>query len=313
MNSKKAGIAFFLLMIFYILMLAVLTGYYWLNPNAEEMSIITNLIMSELLIVIPIMTVVLIGKKRERLNNILGFRKIKISTALMTVLFTILIMPLATFFNAISMLFVENTVASMTGDILDVPFFVMFLLMAVYGPFCEELAFRGVIYRGLRKSGNIFGAILLSAILFGLMHMNINQAGYAMALGIMMALLAEATGSTTASFLCHMIFNGETVCLMFLEKKLYSPEMLEEVLNATSSKEEMLASISVVMVAALIGTALAMCVLSWIAQNEGKENFFRTIWASRKIHREKLCTFWVIAGICVAVDYMTWSFIRFGV
>ena len=151
MNSKKAGIAFFLLMIFYILMLAVLTGYYWLNPNAEEMSIITNLIMSELLIVIPVMTVVLIGKKRERLNNILGFRKIKISTALMTVLFTILIMPLATFFNAISMLFVENTVASMTGDILDVPFFVMFLLVGVYGAFCVELVFMGVIYRCFRK------------------------------------------------------------------------------------------------------------------------------------------------------------------
>ena len=312
MNSKKAGVAFFLLTALYILMLVVLTVYSLMNPDTEGMGIVTNLIMSEMLILIPVMTVVIIGKRGEKLNDILGFHKIKISTAWMTVLFTILIMPLATFFNAISMLFVENTVASMTGDILDVPFFVMFLLMAVYGPFCEELAFRGAIYRGFRKSGNIFGSILLSALLFGLMHMNLNQAGYAVALGIMMALLAEATGSTTASFLCHMIFNGQTVCLMFLEKKLYSPEMLEEILNATSSREELLASISMVMVVAIIGTSLAMCVLSWIAQNEGKENFFRTIWASRKMHKEKLCNFWTVSGIGVAAIFMIWSFMQFG-
>ena len=159
MNSKKAGVAFFLLTALYILMLVVLTVYSLMNPDAEGMGIVTNLIMSEMLILIPVMTVVIIGKRGEKLNDILGFHKIKISTAWMTVLFTILIMPLATFFNAISMLFVENTVASMTGDILDVPFFVMFLLMAVYGPFCEELTFRGVIYRSFRKSGNIFGSI----------------------------------------------------------------------------------------------------------------------------------------------------------
>ena len=313
MNSKKAGLAFLLLVVLQCMVTVAMIIYCWVNPYAEDMGIVTNLILSEIMIVIPIVAVALLGKRNEKTGDLFGFRKIKISTALMTVLFTILIMPLATFFNAISMLFVDNTVATMTGDILDVPFFVMFLLMAVYGPFCEELTFRGVIYRSFRKSGNIFGAILLSALLFGLMHMNFNQAGYAIALGIMMALLAEATGSTTASFICHMVFNGETVCMMFLEKYLYTPEMLEEMWNTSYSQEEMLASVSVVMVVALIGTALAMCVLAWIAENEGKQNFFRTIWESRKNHRERLWTFPVILGVMIAIAYMLWSFLFLGV
>ena len=129
----------------------------------------------------------------------------------------------------------------------------------------------------------------------------------------MMALLAEATGSTTASFICHMVFNGETVCMMFLEKYLYTPEMLEEMWNTSYSQEEMLASVSVVMVVALIGTALAMCVLAWIAENEGKQNFFRTIWESRKNHRERLWTFPVILGVMIAIAYMLWSFLFLGV
>ena len=57
-------------------------------------------------------------------------------------------------------------------------------MMALFGPFCEEFCFRGVVYRGYLKSGNVTGAVLLSSLLFGLMHMNFNQAPYAFALAL---------------------------------------------------------------------------------------------------------------------------------
>lgn len=221
----------------------------------------------------------------------------------MTILFTILIIPLSTLANAISMLFVDNTVESIAGDVLDVPFIVMFFLMAVFGPFCEELVFRGAFFRGFRKSGNIFGAVMLSSLLFALMHMNFNQAAYALLLGVMMALAAEATGSTVTSFIVHMIFNGQSVCIMYLSDR-FMPETLEAEIEAGYSGQEWLLVIAVYLLLSVICTAIAFCVLTWMAANEGKANFLRTVWATRKNRWEKLWSVWLVIGIVIALAYM---------
>lgn len=220
----------------------------------------------------------------------------------MTVLYTFLLMPLTTLANAISMIFVDNTVANLSGDILNVPFVVMFTIMAVFGPFCEEVVFRGAFFRGFRKTGNIFGAIVISGILFALMHMNLNQAAYALLLGTMMALLAEAAGSTWAPFIVHFIFNGQSVCLLFLEDKLV-PELMEEELESFGGSELMFA-IAVYLLLAVVCTSIAFCVVTWIASNEGKQNFLRTIWASRKNRSGRLWSVCLAIGVALALVYI---------
>lgn len=222
----------------------------------------------------------------------------------MTVLYTFLLMPLTTLANAVSMIFVDNTVAELEGDILNVPFFLMFFVMAIFGPFCEELVFRGAFFRGFRRSGNIFGAILLSGLLFALMHMNFNQAAYALLLGIMMALLAEAAGSTVAPFIMHFVFNGQSVCLFYLEDKLF-PELIEEGMESYEmGSEELVMVIAVYLLLAVVCTSIAFCVVTWIAGNEGKQNFLRTIWASRKNRGEKLWSICLIIGIVLSLAFM---------
>ena len=154
-----------------------------------------------------------------------------------------------------------------------------------------------------RRSGNIFGAILLSGVLFALMHMNFNQAAYALLLGIMMALLAEAAGSTVAPFIMHFIFNGH------LQDKLAG--VLEEELETGLTTEELIMAISVYLLLAVVGTAIALCVVTWIASNEGKQNFLRTIWASRKSRGERLWSVCLIIGIVLALAYMIFEIIIF--
>lgn len=308
MNSKRAGVSFLLLMITYYILIAGITIYYGKNPEAEEIGIVENLIFSQLMNLLPVLFVILIGyrkRPRERFfGDILGFRRIKPSTAGMAVLYTFLLLPLSTLANVISMIFVDNTVAALAGDILEVPFFIMFLIMAVLGPLCEEAVFRGAFYRGFRKSGNIFGAVILSALLFALMHMNFNQAAYAVLLGIMLALIAEAAGSTTASFVVHFVFNAQSVCLMYLEKAFFPEALEEELAESAFAGEELALVISVYLFLTVVCTAIAFCILTWIARNEGKQNFLRTVWESRKVHREKLWSIWLILGIVLAVIYM---------
>lgn len=224
----------------------------------------------------------------------------------MTILYTILVIPLSTLANAISMIFVDNAVNEIAGDVLDVPFIVMFSIMAVFGPFCEELVFRGAYFRGFRKSGNIFGTVMMSALLFAIMHMNFNQAAYAVLLGIVMALAAEATGSTVTSFIMHLIFNGQSVCMMYISSRL-DPELFAQELEMTYTTQELLLIIAIYLLLAVVCTSIAFCVLTWMASNEGKQNFLRTVWASRKNHREKLWSVCLVIGVGLALAYMIFT------
>ena len=304
MNCRKTNVLFLFLIIGHYLLIAGILLLNYLNPNIKEMNIITNLLLSQASLILPALLIVMVAKKNVSLKEFAGFRKVKTSTVFMTVLYAFLLMPLTSLLNAISMVFVDNVVLDIAGDILDVPFLITFLMMAIIGPFSEELVFRGFIFRGYRTSGNIFGAVILSAILFGLMHMNLNQMPYAIALGIMMALLAEATGSTTAPFIMHLVFNGQSVCMMYIEKAFF-PELIEaQAEGLVYAEGELLMTIALFSVLALAGTAIAMCVLSWIARNEGRDNFFRTIWLSRKWKTQRLVDWVVILAIALCILYI---------
>lgn len=306
MNSKRIGVSF-LLAILMEFLFAVGVSIWYMMPGAEEISITANLILAQMINVLPLFLVILIGRRKDRsekiFSDVLGFKRIKISTALMTILYTILVIPLSTLANAISMIFVDNAVNEIAGDVLDVPFIVMFSIMAVFGPFCEELVFRGAYFRGFRKSGNIFGAVMMSALLFAIMHMNFNQAAYAVLLGIVMALAAEATGSTVTSFIMHLIFNGQSVCMMYISDRL-DPELFAQELEMTYTTQELLLIIAIYLLLAVVCTSIAFCVLTWMASNEGKQNFLRTVWASRKNHREKLWSVCLVIGVGLALAYM---------
>lgn len=306
MNSKKAGISFLLLVVLQLL-IGLGISLYYVFGGTGDIPIAANLILAQIMNMAPVFLVILIGRRRgggEKIfADVLGFRPVRLSTAFMTILFTVLIMPLSTLANAISMLFVDNAVESIMGDVLDVPFAVMFFLVAVFAPFGEELVFRGAFFRGFRKSGNIFGAVMLSALLFALMHLNFNQAAYAVLLGIMMALAAEATGSTVTSFIIHLLFNGQSVCLMYLSDRLV-PEILGGDMEIAYGGQEWLFVIAVYLFLAVVCTAIAFCVLTWMAAHEGKQNFLRTVWASRKAGQEKLWSVWLIIGILLALIYM---------
>ena len=214
-----------------------------------------------------------------------GFHKVKITTLLMIMLCTFLIMPLVALCNAVSLFFTDNTMASMQGNIVDMPFSVMLFMIGIFGPFCEEFVFRGVFYRSYRADGAGTGigkagvqgggirAILLSALLFGLMHMNFNQALYAFVMGIFLAVLVEAAGSLWASVFCHMFFNSVEVVLMYVSERILenlsgqsAGEMMPEL-----TTQSLLAALSVYLIIAAVTTPIAVCAVVWIAKNEGRQ------------------------------------------
>lgn len=84
---------------------------------------------------------------------------------------------------------------------------IMYMTTALAPAFAEEFLFRGVIYGNLRPFGKT-QAILISSILFALMHQNIGQFFYTFVGGMAMALMYELTGTLWCSILFHL-FNNE--------------------------------------------------------------------------------------------------------
>ena len=231
----------------------------------------------------------------------LGFRKIKISTILLSVVYTLLCMPLVTVVNAISMLFVDNTVVAISSEILALPFPISLLIIAMIGPFSEEFVFRGIMYNSYRKDGNALGAVLLSALVFGFMHMNLNQAGYAFVIGIALAVLMIATGSIWAPIVMHFIINAQSVCMMYIAEYFMPGSLAAE--SAAMTKQELLMTIGIYSVIAAVTTVLAVCLLIFIADREGRKEELRKLLAKKENGKKRVTPALVVA-LVIAFIYM---------
>ncbi|MDE6212713.1 MAG: CPBP family intramembrane metalloprotease [Lachnospiraceae bacterium] len=278
--------------------------------------IVTNFLVSEGILMVPALLFLLFSGelKRPVRREAAGFRRIKISTVLMIFLCTLLLMPLVTVLNALTMFFTDNAVASLQGDILNVPFPVMLFMIGIFGPFCEEFVFRGVMYKNYCRCNGGVGsgipAVALSALTFGLMHMNFNQALYAFVLGIFLALLVEVAGSLWASVACHMFFNSFEVVLMYLSDSILGSDY-EQALSDTMqtvTTQELVAALSVYLVIAAVTTPIAVCILVWIMKNEEREEAVRILFRGtpqRNSEPEHVLSIPLIVAVVLSLAYMS--------
>lgn len=84
--------------------------------------------------------------------------------------------------------------------------FVMVLTTVVLAPVFEELTFRYLALNKLRKFGDKT-AILVTAVLFGMFHMNFEQAIYAFAIGLVFGYVACRTGRVIYTIILHAMVN----------------------------------------------------------------------------------------------------------
>ncbi len=139
-------------------------------------------------------------------------------TIALVVLFGLLIQPVSLWLNLFSQLFVTNYVTE-TMNSMGNSFLFNLLYAAVAPAIAEEFIFRGLFYHGYRQIG-ILRSAALTGLLFGLMHMNLNQFVYAFALGVLLALLVEATGSIYAAMMVHFMINGRSVVLLAASQQM---------------------------------------------------------------------------------------------
>lgn len=99
--------------------------------------------------------------------------------------------------------------------------FKSFILVVILAPTLEEIVFRGLILRGFLQHYSVKKAVIVSAILFGLFHMNIWQFLGAFAWGIVAGWWFIETRSLFYCIAGHSLMNGIGFIMMLL-KDLYN-------------------------------------------------------------------------------------------
>lgn len=87
------------------------------------------------------------------------------------------------------------------------------LAVGILGPICEELVFRGLMFRRLCGYMKPIIAVLVSALMFGIYHGNIVQGVYAFFLGMIMALCCQRFNTLWAPIVIHVAANITSVCI----------------------------------------------------------------------------------------------------
>lgn len=248
-----------------------------------EIPIFMQLILSEMTIILPGLTWIVLNKASFR--ETLKFKPIKVSTIFMSILLIELLSPLVTLINLLSQLYEGNAVVDMSVSAIGENKLLLLFIMGFFGPFVEEFVFRGIIANGMNRFSSALGAAVVSGLMFGLLHMNFNQFCYAFVLGIIFHIVNYASGSVYTSMVMHTVVNTQNVLLLFISEKFMSA-MGSDIASAASdarTSDMFYYMIGIYLILAVIFTAVSLPVFSFIAKNEGNPDAFRHLKDKRVI------------------------------
>ena len=112
--------------------------------------------------------------------------------------------------------FLRNTVLS-TGIQTT---FLTFFIIAIVAPIFEELIFRGIILDGLLKRYTPITAIVVSSILFGIVHLNPWQFITGLAIGFFSGWVYYKTRSVLPSIIIHVSSNASVFLMSYITSKV---------------------------------------------------------------------------------------------
>ena len=192
--------------------------------SAETLDLIaTAIIQIGFMFLLPvIMFSIMRRQKVSRTFNDFGFNKIGAKPIIVSILIGFfcyfLNISISSFFGTIIRLCgYESTPVIATasqGDYSITAFLISVLSVAILPAICEETTHRGLLLKGFANLG-IKKAIIFSSILFGLMHLNINQFFYATVLGFIIALTVVVSKNIIPAIIIHFMNNFLSVYFDF--------------------------------------------------------------------------------------------------
>lgn len=150
---------------------------------------------------------------REKAIDLLPFNKVPVLFFVLLIIMQLGVGYTGSFFS----LFLNFLFENITGAEPSAPGFanipsgmfgqMLYVVSISFAPaLAEELAFRGIILGGMRKYGNM-NAVIISSLLFALMHGNMRQIPFTFVFGIAMGIATVLSNSIWPAVVAHFLNN----------------------------------------------------------------------------------------------------------
>lgn len=301
MNHIKNTNRLVLFIIIWYLIFSGLLSYLISKSVLNIESIYLNIILHIICFIIPCIIYIFITK--SDFKEILRLNKITFIEIIACIGFSFFIIPLVGFINVISSFFVKNHITTALQDFNNFPFIIVLFVTAIMPAFSEEFLTRGIIYHSYKKT-NILKGALLSSLIFGIIHMNINQFLYAFVLGFIFVLLIEATDSIYSSMIVHFVINATSVVVMRFTKEF---QKTAEIV----AKDHTLTNILSSFFLTLVFTPIAFFIFYSLAQYNGRYEHIKNLFTKKEKIKEypnktKLITWhiYICLGIFIIISIL---------
>lgn len=201
-----------------VIYLAVMVLFITIGNLVQARGFNSGILITEIvLIALPAFVYIIL--KKGNLKKELRFNRLRLLDGLLVIFIFLFSYPVAMFLNLIG-----NLIISLFGPLMETPvpipenfneFFILLMIVAGSAGICEELLFRGLVMRGYEKAGK-WPAIIFTAVLFGGLHLNIQNFFGPLFLGILLGYVVYTTDSIFAGMIGHFTNNAFSVALSFL-------------------------------------------------------------------------------------------------
>jgi membrane protease YdiL (CAAX protease family) len=204
-------------------------GMGWLNSIADEPLDVGFSIVSQAVIMfmVPYLAFKIYRNRRQNISEMpkeniftdfgfhkISFRFVLLAFALGLMLYILNIFVAGFFANILDMFGFrfssgEKTFTGASGLVISL------VLIAMLPGFCEELTHRGMLLSNFQRKFGNYRAVMFVSLLFGLMHMNIEQFFYASVLGWFICMAVLASRSVWVGIIIHFTNNAVSTYLSY--------------------------------------------------------------------------------------------------
>ncbi|MBQ8909354.1 MAG: CPBP family intramembrane metalloprotease [Clostridia bacterium] len=214
--NRTSAITYFAIVVLFVA-LKILRHYGCLDFLGKSMGIVLPIVIQIGLLFSLSMCVMCFSTKQSPLEifRFYGFKKISWKGVLIAIVMGVIIYVLNVYFSTFLNYFLSLIGYTVEGEpSTTYPIGMLFLnlfLSAVLPAVCEETSHRGMLLNGISSTKKRTTAIIFTAVLFGLLHGNIYQCIYAIAIGLFFGYISSVMENIYPVIIMHFMNNALSI------------------------------------------------------------------------------------------------------
>ncbi|WP_416198175.1 MAG: CPBP family intramembrane metalloprotease [Sporanaerobacter sp.] len=301
MERKHMNPSIFETNIFYLIIGVLLL---FLGGLVQSKEIYLGLIITEYLIIL-LPTITYLKARGYSLKKVLKLNKISAKEVALIFLIVIFSYPVGVFLNYLMILLLSNF-TELKPTPIPIPkstweYFLGLLVISLSPGICEEVLFRGMVMSSYEKLGKK-KAIIISAILFGIFHFNLQNLVGPIFLGIIFGFIAYKTNSLFSTMIAHGVNNSIATTIAYLTMRNMDKISIEsQDIGISMGSFATVLTIIVGFVIAIISGAIAYTLYKSLPDNSYEEDISFEEYTPRVVHYLPLL---VVLVIFIIYNYM---------